>query len=215
MASLHSGQYDPYTVAPPLAPVLAFTGAKRKAFRSGPLVTAAPMGLTVTNFKAGTFFVYISMCVYTSNQTEGTAPNLEGTEHCACLHLRMTARAATQLFDAALKPKRIRSTQFTLLVMIARFAPVAIGRLAAILVIDRTTLTRSLHLMQKGGLVAVSQRSNMRQRFVTLSAKVWRSWHKVCRSGERLRAISSTMSGSCIASRCGKGSKSWLALLST
>ena len=111
------------------------------------------------------------MCIYTSSETGTILPDLQGTEQCACLNLRMTARAVTQLFDAALKPAKMRSTQFALLVMIAKLAPIAIGRLATILVIDRTTLTRSLHLMQKRDLVVVSHRSNMRQRFVTLSAK--------------------------------------------
>ncbi len=97
--------------------------------------------------------------------------NLQGTEYCACSNLRKAARAVTHLFDAALKPARIRSTQFALLVTIAKLSPVAIGRLARIFVIDRTTLTRSLRLMERRGLVAISRRSSMRQRFVTLSPR--------------------------------------------
>jgi len=111
------------------------------------------------------------MCICISNNAESFAPHLQGTESCACLTLRKAARAVTQLFDTALKPTRIRSTQFTLLVAIARLAPVSIGGLAQLLVIDRTTLTRSLWLMERRGLVAISRRSTMRQRFVTLSPK--------------------------------------------
>lgn len=111
------------------------------------------------------------MCICTSNEPESPTLNLQGTEYCACSNLRKAARAVTQLFDAALKPARIRSTQFALLVTIAKLAPVAISRLAQIFVIDRTTLTRSLRLMERHGLVAISQRSTMRQRFVTLSSK--------------------------------------------
>jgi len=111
------------------------------------------------------------MCICTSNNGGGHGLGLQGTESCACFSLRKAARAVTQLFDAALKPARVRSTQFTLLVAVARLAPVPIGRLARLLVIDRTTLTRSLCLMERHGLVAISHRSTMRQRFVNLSPK--------------------------------------------
>ena len=73
-----------------------------------------------------------------------------------------------QLFDAGLKPAGIRSTQFVLLVAVAELAPVSIGRLARVLVIDRTTLTGSLRLMKNQDFVAIARRSTMRRRFVTL-----------------------------------------------
>lgn len=111
------------------------------------------------------------MCIYTSNESSSSPPNLQGTEYCACFNFRKAARAVTQLFDAALKAANIRSTQFALLVAIAKLAPVPIGRLAQILVIDRTTLTRSLRLMETQDFVAISRRSNMRQRFVTVLPK--------------------------------------------
>src|SRR6516225_7986548 len=86
------------------------------------------------------------MCIYTSNDLPQSL-DLWGTEYCACSNLRRAARAVTQLFDAELKPTGIRSTQFVLLVAIAELAPISLGRLAQILVIDRTTLSRSLRLM--------------------------------------------------------------------
>jgi len=110
------------------------------------------------------------MCIYTSNSVPQPL-DLRGTEYCACSNLRRAARAVTQLFDAGLKPTGIRSTQFVLLVAIAELAPISLGRLAQILVIDRTTLTRSLRLMEKQDLVAVAVRSTMRRRFVTLLPK--------------------------------------------
>jgi len=109
------------------------------------------------------------MCICTSNNARGYALPLQGTEACACSNLRKAARAVTQLFDSALKPAKVRSTQFALLIAVARLAPVPIGRLAQLLVIDRTTLTRSLCLMERHGLVAISHRSTMRQKFITLS----------------------------------------------
>jgi len=97
--------------------------------------------------------------------------DLNGTAYCAAFRFRMAARAVTRLYDAALQESGIRSTQFAILVAVAKQQPIPIHRLSEILFIDQTTLTRSLNLMRKEGLLATSARSTMRQRFVTLTPK--------------------------------------------
>jgi len=97
--------------------------------------------------------------------------DLTGTGYCASFNFRRTARAVTSLFDEALQASGIRSTQFTILVGIAKSQPAAISAIAKVLVIDRTTLTRSLRLLQKEGFLSISERSRMRQRFVLLTPK--------------------------------------------
>jgi MarR family transcriptional regulator, organic hydroperoxide resistance regulator len=114
--------------------------------------------------------------------------DLSGTGYCASLNFRRTARAVTQLYDAALQESGIRSTQFAILVGIVKNQPVSIGALAEVLGIDQTTLTRSLQLLKKEGLIAISDRSTMRQRFLTITSKgertlgrslpVWRKAHE-------------------------------------
>lgn len=114
--------------------------------------------------------------------------DLTGTGYCASLNFRRTARAVTRIYDAALQESGIRSTQFAILVGIAKKQPVSIGKLADVLVIDGTTLTRSLRLLRKEGLVAISNRSTMRQRFLrvtprgnrvlTRSVPLWRAAHE-------------------------------------
>ena len=97
--------------------------------------------------------------------------DLNGTAYCAAFRFRMAARAVSRLFDAALQESGIRSTQFAILVAVAKKQPIPIHALSEILFIDQTTLTRSLKLMRKEGFLTVSQRSTMRQRFVTLTPK--------------------------------------------
>ncbi len=97
--------------------------------------------------------------------------DLTGTGSCGSFNLRRTARAVTRFYDLAFQDCGIRSTQFTILVSIAKKQPTSIGALADLLVIDRTTLTRNLRLLKKEGLVAVSERKIMRQRFLTLTAE--------------------------------------------
>jgi len=97
--------------------------------------------------------------------------DLNGTGYCAAFRFRMAARAVTRLYDTALQESGVRSTQFAILVAVAKKQPIAIHELSEILFIDPTTLTRSLKLMRKEGFLTISERSAMRQRFVTLAPK--------------------------------------------
>ncbi len=112
--------------------------------------------------------------------------DLAGTGYCASFNLRRTARAVTRAYDEALQETGMRSTQFTILVGIAKNQPVSIGALADVLIIDPTTLTRSLALLRKKGLITVSNRSAMRHRFLSLTrigaralARSLPAWRKV------------------------------------
>jgi DNA-binding MarR family transcriptional regulator len=113
--------------------------------------------------------------------------DLRGTGYCASLNFRRTARAVTRMYDTAMQDSGVRSTQFAILVGIAKIQPVSMGKLADVLVIDRTTLTRSLRLLKKQGLVTISGRTAMRQRLLELtpegeialerSLPLWRAVH--------------------------------------
>jgi len=95
--------------------------------------------------------------------------DLSGTSGCAAYQFRRTSRAVARLYDAALAPSGIRSTQFAILTAIAKLEPVPISRVAEILVIDLTTMTRSLKLLQKEGLIQIAPRGLRRQRLLTLT----------------------------------------------
>jgi len=116
-------------------------------------------------------------CTHTSNLAKPVAlpVDLGGVGRCVCFNFRKAARALTQLYDAGLKPSRIRSTQFALLVDIAKCEPVPIGRLAQALKLDRTTLSRGLRLLRTRRMIAISQRSAARQRFVTMLPGGWQA----------------------------------------
>jgi DNA-binding MarR family transcriptional regulator len=113
--------------------------------------------------------------------------DLTGTGYCASLNFRRTARAVTRMYDTAMQESGVRSTQFAILVAIAKIQPVAMGTLSEVLTIDRTTLTRSLKLLQKERMITISKRSEMRQRFLELtpagekalqrSLPLWREAH--------------------------------------
>jgi DNA-binding MarR family transcriptional regulator len=97
--------------------------------------------------------------------------HLNGTAACGSFHFRKAARAITSFYDSAFGDSGIRSTQFTILIGIAKTQPTSITALGKLLIIDRTTLTRTLRRLQEERLITVSARSKMRQRFLTLTRK--------------------------------------------
>jgi DNA-binding MarR family transcriptional regulator len=81
---------------------------------------------------------------------------VEAANGCACLNFRKASRAITQFYDAALRPSGLRVTQYTPLVAVALAGSPTITQLAEKLVMDRTTLTRDLKLLERRGLVEIA-----------------------------------------------------------
>lgn len=88
---------------------------------------------------------------------------------CAVIHTRKAARAVTQLFDMALLPSGVRATQFTLLVAAHEAGELQMTELADKLLMNRTTLTRELKLLEKEGLVQIAVGQDRRARTVALT----------------------------------------------
>ena len=65
----------------------------------------------------------------------------------------MVTRAVTQLYDDVLRPSGLRVTQFSILATIARLGEANLRQLEDALAIDQTTLTRSLTLLERDGVI--------------------------------------------------------------
>jgi len=88
---------------------------------------------------------------------------------CVCLNLRKAARAVTQVFDNALQPLGLRSTQLPVLVTLALSGSMTISQLAEELVMDRTSLTRLLRPLESAGLLEIVAGEDRRTRVVSLT----------------------------------------------
>jgi DNA-binding MarR family transcriptional regulator len=88
---------------------------------------------------------------------------------CVCFNLRKATRSITHIYDAALRPSGLRATQFTVLNVIQRLAPAGVTKIADVSVIDRTTLTRSLALLERDGLVRLVPSEDVRERLYVLT----------------------------------------------
>ena len=109
-------------------------------------------------------------------------------DNCLCLHVQRAARALARRFDEAMRPVGLTNGQFSLLMSLNRPEPPAMGAVASLLAMDRTTLTAALKPLERRGLVAVApDPTDHRRRTLTLTPAgkavlsralpIWRSTH--------------------------------------
>jgi len=109
-------------------------------------------------------------------------------DSCLCLHVQRAARALARRFDDALRPLGLTNGQFSLMMSLNRPEAPAIGAVASLLAMDRTTLTAALKPLERRGLVKVaSDPEDRRARLMVLTLRgrkllaravpVWKSTH--------------------------------------
>src|ERR1700687_3753431 len=92
-------------------------------------------------------------------------------DSCLCLHVQRAARTLARRFDEVLRPLDLTQGQFSLLTSLNRPEPPSIGSVAALLAMDRTTLTAHLKPLQRRGLVKVAvDKQDKRGRRLTITA---------------------------------------------
>src|SRR5215831_17952188 len=82
---------------------------------------------------------------------------LEVRDACLCLHVQRAARALARRFDEALRPLGLTNGQFSLLMSLNRPEPPAMGSVASLLAMDRTTLTAALKPLARRGLIKIKK----------------------------------------------------------
>jgi DNA-binding MarR family transcriptional regulator len=92
-------------------------------------------------------------------------------DQCLCLHVQRAARALARRFDDALRPLGLTQGQFSLLMSLNRPEPPSMKDVAALLAMDRTTLTANLKPLARRGLVKVKvDKTDKRGRRLHLTA---------------------------------------------
>jgi DNA-binding MarR family transcriptional regulator len=77
--------------------------------------------------------------------------DLAACKACYCLAARSAARAITRVYEAGLRPHGLRATQFSILAALALKGKTPVSELAELLVLERTTLSRSAALLERSG----------------------------------------------------------------
>jgi DNA-binding MarR family transcriptional regulator len=94
----------------------------------------------------------------------------EVRDRCLCLHTQRAARALARRFDEAFRPVGLTSGQFSLLMSLNRSDAPRVGDVAALLAMDRTTLTANLKpLARRRLLKLVVDRDDRRSRRLHLT----------------------------------------------
>ena len=105
---------------------------------------------------------------------------------CNATALRKASRRLTQLYDSALEPSGLRSTQFAILIELndRSECPPTLAELADALVIERSALGHTLRPLEREGLIVLQPGEDRRQRHVVLTSK----GKAKCKEGARLWA---------------------------
>jgi DNA-binding MarR family transcriptional regulator len=90
---------------------------------------------------------------------------------CFCLASRQAARRITRLYDSRMQPSGIRATQFTILSQLMLRGEMPIGKLAAFLGMERTTLTRNLTLLEQQKWISSQAGDDPRSRMIAITAQ--------------------------------------------
>jgi DNA-binding MarR family transcriptional regulator len=122
-----------------------------------------------------------------------TKPPYETTllvrDSCLCLHVQRAARALARRFDDAFRPLGLTNGQFSLLMSLNRPEQPGMASVAALLAMDRTTLTAALKPLQRRGLLHIAaDPEDRRARLMTLTPRgkrlltraipIWKRTHR-------------------------------------
>lgn len=90
---------------------------------------------------------------------------------CFCLASRQAARKITRLYDGYMQKSGIRATQFTILSQLMLRGEMPIGKLADILGMERTTLTRNLTPLEARKWISIRAGDDPRSRMISITAQ--------------------------------------------
>src|SRR3989442_6511478 len=130
---------------------------------------ATPKGVWPTAMVATTVLVAGSMTKTVLSPAFHEMPAIVAVP-CMCASLRRASRALTQLYDDALRPLGLRATQFTVLQALSLAGRISQGELGQLLVMDSTTLTRTLRILNAQGWIENRPGKDRRERWLRLSA---------------------------------------------
>jgi DNA-binding MarR family transcriptional regulator len=74
-----------------------------------------------------------------------------------CALIRKAGRIVTRNYDKYLKPSGLKITQLSMLANIARNPAITVSELAELLLMDQTTVSRNLRVLEKSGYIHLGE----------------------------------------------------------
>ena len=107
------------------------------------------------------------VAAYTSNMN--AKHHNPDAAHCLCGALRQASRAVSRLYDEELRGVGLRTTQYSLLRVVAKAGQVRQGDLSGLTSLDETTLTRNLRPLVNARWIAVRSGDDRREKLITIT----------------------------------------------
>jgi DNA-binding MarR family transcriptional regulator len=157
-------------------PARAGQGAKRQFHREGN-TAAEPLGEGFRSMHASAMigldiagnYPYVAaehpLLLWSPSRMTDILPDA-----CSCGALRQATRHVTRLYDDALAPVGLGLNQYSILSKLVRFGPQNLQDLAALLVMDRSTLGHLLRPLENRALLTIgTAKDDRRQRVIALT----------------------------------------------
>ena len=105
-----------------------------------------------------------------------------------CGNVRMAARSLTSVYDEHLQPSGLRSTQLAVLWAVIAIGGETVGRLAKLIAMDNSTLTRTLKVLERDKLIALRVGADRRQKQVQATLRGQKAFSSAMPLWERAQA---------------------------
>lgn len=92
-------------------------------------------------------------------------------DQCICRVVRDASRTLSNAYDKALAPSGLRTTQFTMLSVLARESVASVNQLSELMGIDQTTTTRNIGVLEDAGLLTRVPHHDPRVKLMKLTPK--------------------------------------------
>jgi len=101
----------------------------------------------------------------------GDADDFKECTGCVSAAIRRASRTVTQHYQQHFAGTGLRGTQFSMLTVLILGGPMPMGRMAKLLAVERTTLTRNLKPLEKKQWIKIDGEADGRVRFVSITPK--------------------------------------------
>lgn len=101
----------------------------------------------------------------------GAVEKSKESNPCVCGLFRKGARISTQIYDKFLQPSGLKVTQYSMLSVIKRHENITVTKLAAETLLERTTCTRNLKILENKSLVKILSGDDKRVKRVALTVQ--------------------------------------------
>ena len=91
------------------------------------------------------------------------------SKDCLAMRLRVLGRVIAGAYDAALRPLGLTSGQLTVLAVLVKLGPMPQARLAEMLMIEKSTLSRNIRRMIEAGLIIEEEVGTPPRRLISVS----------------------------------------------